>query len=263
VHEKLVDDPYSDKVKKIENTLKKYISGKQAHINVTHAELNGFEKIAKSCGCNHSHNTLHGKPAKRRVYHYGHQTLSGIPGVQTAQQVANQHFDLLPFSGQWANLIGKPAKNFSMMLHGEPGSGKTTFMMKFVKYLASMGSVLYVSSEEFNSATLTQKVRENLNPMPQNLHFAADLTQVNVGNYSFVILDSINDLGLNLESFKNLKAQNPETAFVLILQHTKSGQFKGGKEWEHEAEIAGQVANGIITIYKNRYGVKGALNFFN
>ncbi|PZR31615.1 MAG: hypothetical protein DI538_20760, partial [Azospira oryzae] len=52
------------------------------------------------------------------------------------------------------------------------------------------------------------------------------------------------------------------TSFILILQHTKAGNYKGGKDWEHEIEIAGEVEKGVITIYRNRYGVKGSMNFF-
>ena len=193
---------------------------------------------------------------------HSHHSLHGL-GVLTAEEVVNQHFDLLPFSGQWQALVGQPARNFTMMLHGEPGSGKTTFMLKFVKYLSSMGSVLYVSSEEFNSSTLKAKVLEYLTPLPQNVHFAMDTHSSDLSQYDFVILDSINDIGLNLEDFKAMKRAHPNTAFVLLLQHTKAGQFRGGKEWEHEAAIAGVVNEGIISIYKNRFGVKGTMNFFN
>lgn len=260
--DKLKDDPYEDKVKTIFNSLKKYIEGKQAHISVSETELNGFEKLLKHCGCHH-HHALNGKHGK---HHYKkHRQLHGLSGIMTAEEVANQHFDLLPFSGRWQQLIGSPAKNFIMMLHGEPGSGKTTFMLKFVKYLCSFGKVLYVSSEEYNSATLTMKVREHFPNLsiPSNLHFSSHPDVVNTGDYDFVILDSVNDLGLDLQGFKAMRQKSPDTAFIFTLQHTKNGQFRGGKEWEHEAEIAGEVSDGKVQIYKNRYGVKGSMDFFN
>lgn len=67
-----------------------------------------------------------------------------------------------------------------------------------------------------------------------------------------------------LKGFKELKAQYPKVAFILILQCTKSGQFKGGKEWEHEVEIGAEITEpGTISVYKNRFDVKGELYFFD
>ena len=83
-----------------------------------------------------------------------------------------------------------------------------------------------------------------------------------MSNYDFIILDSVNDLGLQLQDYKDLRAKYPNAAFIIILQHTKSGKYRGGKDWEHEIEIGGEVVNGVITIYRNRYGVKGSMNFF-
>lgn len=150
-----------------------------------------------------------------------------------------------------------------MMLHGEPGAGKTTLLLKFAKYLANtFGKVLYISSEEFAASTMTEKVNSLLNPFPPNLEFAENLKDPQLSKYNFVILDSVNDLGLQLQDYKDLRAKYPNTAFILILQHTKAGNYRGGKDWEHEIEIGGEVANGVITIYRNRYGVKGSMNFF-
>jgi predicted ATP-dependent serine protease len=57
-----------------------------------------------------------------------------------------------------------------------------------------------------------------------------------------------------------LRTQNPNTAFIGILQKNKDGSFKGGKEWEHEFEIASELifnedGKRAIRTYKNRYGV--------
>jgi hypothetical protein len=56
--------------------------------------------------------------------------------------------------------------------------------------------------------------------------------------------------------------QHPDKAFIFILQHTKAGDFKGGKDWEHIAEIAGEVHKGVVNITKNRYAPKNTLDFF-
>lgn len=267
------DDPYLDKVRTILNTLKKAKTG--TVLSMAKAELNGLEGIVKACGC---------KPPTSlgKIYNTGGRVLrrcksgtysdakkgacshhKGLSGVLTAEEIANRKFEYLSFTPPWSTLIGRPATNFAMMLHGEPGAGKTTLLLKFAKYLANtFGKVLYISSEEFAASTMTEKVNTLLNPFPANLEFAENLKDPQLSNYDFIILDSVNDLGLQLQDYKDLRAKYPNTAFILILQHTKAGHYRGGKDWEHEIEIGGEVVNGVITIYRNRYGVKGSLNFF-
>lgn len=264
------NDPFADKLQKIYNYLKSgYKPGQK--IGFAKAELSGLACICKSHdkAIGNIYDTK-GKSvrrcrsgkysdAKRGACSYN----KGLAGIMTAEEVANMKFDLLSFSGEWEKLIGKPEKNFSMMIHGEPGAGKTVLLLKFTKYLSSLGSVLYTTSEEFGSATLTEKVNKYLNPLPSNVTFTSKLGIANISDYNFVIFDSITDLKISLEQFKSMKESNPNTAFILIMQNTKGGLFKGGKDWEHEVQIAGEVVNGVIQIYKNRYGNKGSMNFFD
>jgi hypothetical protein len=268
------DDPFAERLDKIYEYFKTYKAGKK--ISISKAELNGLEGIVKECGCKNLgkiYNTK-GKTLRRcekKTYSDAkkgacshNKGLAGLgSGVMTAEQVANLKFELLSFDGTWENLFGKPEKNFTLMVHGEPGAGKSTFLIKFAKYLTNFGKVFYMSSEEHGSVTLTNLVNKYLNPLPQNLVFASSLDAFNISDYDFVIYDSINDLGLKLPDFKKLKAENPNTAFIMVLQNTKDGQYKGGKEWEHEAQIAGEITNGTISIYKNRYGAKNSWYFFD
>lgn len=264
------DDPYQEKVKLILKTLRKLVPGKDS-VNLSKVELSGLEGIVKGCACSNLgkiYNTKGKSLRKCKSRNYSDAKKGacshnkGLDGGMTAEEIANMTFDLLPFSGHWAELIGKPEKNFSLMIHGEPGAGKSTFLIKFAKYLTAFGNVLYVASEEFGSVTLKNLVTTYLNPIPANLVFVPNLDATNVGDYDFVIFDSINDAGLKLDDYKAMKLENPKTAFILVLQHTKDGQFKGGKEWEHDSQIVGKIDNGVIEIYKNRYGQKGNMNFF-
>lgn len=247
--EKIQDnDPYYDKVKTILNTLKNFKSNTK--LVMAKAELNGLECIAKECSA--------------KTNHKSNNSSNSLSGVLTAEEMANRQFERLDFTHPYNTLFGKPATNFTMMVHGEPGAGKTTFLLKFAKYLAeTFGRVLYITSEEFSASTMTDKINDLIYPYPENLEFAASLREPILSNYNFIILDSVNDLGLRIQDFKALKKDNPNSAFILILQHTKDGQYRGGKDWEHEVEIAGSVESGVITVYRNRYGVKGSYNFFN
>ncbi|MCZ8216745.1 MAG: hypothetical protein O9262_10925, partial [Cyclobacteriaceae bacterium] len=154
------DDPYLDKVRTILNTLKKAKAG--TVLSMAKAELNGLEGIVKACGCKSS-------SSLGKIYNTGGRVLrrcksakysdakkgacshhKGLSGVLTAEEIANRKFEYLSFSTPWSTLMGRPATNFTLMLHGEPGAGKTTLLLKFAKYLANtFGKVLYISSEEF------------------------------------------------------------------------------------------------------------------
>lgn len=243
------DDPYADKVNEIYKRIRQRTSAK---IVISEVELNGLEGILKGCSCTNNLGGIEDKIPS-----------TGSTGILTAEEMANRKLDLLNFISFWLTLFGRPAKNFTMMFHGEPHHGKTILLLKLAQYLAeNFGSVLYVSSEEFASTTMTDKVNDFLNPLPKQLHFAESLQDVDLSKYEFVILDSVNDLGLNINQYKEIRKENPDIAFILILQHTKAGDFRGGKDWEHKAEIVGEVNKGVVTLSKNRFGSKNSLDFF-
>jgi hypothetical protein len=264
------DDPYADKLKAIYKAIKQRTSSK---IAIGKAELNGLAGIVKACSCQEDIGKIYDtggkklRPCKKRTYSDARRGAcshnQGLNGVLTAEEMANRKLDLLNFFSFWHLLFGNPARNFTLMLHGEPHNGKTIFLLKFAQYLAeNFGDVLYVSSEEFASPTMTKKVNEFLNPLPQRLHFAENLQDPDLSQYQFVILDSVNDLGLKINEYKEMRKEHPDTAFIFILQHTKAGDFRGGKDWEHIAEIAGEVHKGVVTTTKNRYAPKATLDFF-
>jgi hypothetical protein len=268
------DDPYNQTIKSILKRLKHRTS---ATISIGKSELNGLEEIVKNCSCKSSLGKIYNtygkslRQCRKQTYSDArkgacsyNKGLSGVGnGLLTAEEMANRKVDHLNFTNPWDSLMGKPAKNFTVMFHGEPGAGKTTLLLKFIEYLSNnFGDGLYISSEEHDAPTLTTLVKQLLNPIPKNLHFAPDLKTTDLSKYDFVVLDSVNDLGLKLEDFKELKRKYPTTAFILVLQHTKDGDYRGGKDWEHEIQIGARVENGIVTVYRNRYGIKGALDFF-
>ena len=264
------EDPYADKVNQIYRKLKTRTS---RTISISNAELNGLEGIVKTCGCKKDLGKIYNtkgrklRQCKKKTYSDASRGAcshnKGLSGVLTAEEMANRQLDLLAFSSFWLSLFGKPARNFTMMFHGEPHNGKTIFLLILAQYLAeNFGEVLYVSSEEFASPTMTKKVNEFLNPIPKRLHFAENLKDPDLSQYNFIILDSVNDLALKINEYKKIRKDHPATAFIFILQHTKAGDFRGGKDWEHMAEIVGEVSQGVVTITKNRYAPKNTLNFF-
>ena len=284
----MADDPYADKVKDIYNTLRKSKSSKT--FSIKSSELNGLSGIVKECTCKHKHlgqiYRIKKKDAvkavkSKRVRECNFKTYSdargkgtcshngGLSGVDTdnpiltAEQMANRKHELIHLTSFWLLVFGVIEKNFVLMVHGEPGNGKTMLLLSFAKYLAdNFGNVLYVSSEECTSYTMTKKINELVNPRPPSLDFVGSLKGVDLSRYDFVFLDSVNDLQLKSADVKELYLRNPNVGFILNLQHTKGGSFRGDKGWEHLPGIVGEVTKGVITLTKNRYGNTSIFNFF-
>lgn len=196
--------------------------------------------------------------------------------VVSAKDLLQTDFDdYLDFEGKWKDIFGKPAPDMSMMLSGAPASGKTTILLEFSYYLASnFGKVIYISSEEFGSVTLVEKLEQIVKKtgkkskehegkflLPDNLFFAKGMTDLE--DYDFVVIDSVNDLQLDLSDYKEIRDIYPKKAFISVLQYTKSGDFRGGLDWEHEMDISARIEAGIVTTKKNRYYTDTKYDYFN
>ncbi len=170
-----------------------------------------------------------------------------LSGILSTEQMAGFTYKELALNPYYTKILGKPATNFDMCIHGEPGSGKTVFLLKLANYLAeNFGKVIYITTEEFGSATLTKKIKDfGINS--KNLFFTDKLDKVNLSDYNFAFIDSVNHSGLKLEDYKRLREKSPNTAVILILQTTKAGNYKGGKDWPHEVEICAR-------LFKNEKG---------
>lgn len=197
--------------------------------------------------------------------------------VMSASDLLNQDYkDNLQFEGKWADIFGSIAPDFTMMVTGAPGSGKTSFLLEFAYYLASkFGKVLYISSEEYGSVTLAEKLEKIIKDkglhktdedgkekslIPKSLFFGKGFTDLQ--DYDFVILDSVNDMNLDLMDFKEIRDIYSTKGFILVLQYTKAGDYRGGKDWEHECDIALDMKEGYIKMFKNRYGKKVCYDYF-
>lgn len=196
--------------------------------------------------------------------------------VMSASDLLNQDYATdMVFSGKWDDILGDISPDFSMLVSGSPGSGKTTFLLEFAYMLASeFGKVLYISSEEYGSSTLAEKLelivkRNGLHKegdskkslIPKNLFFGKSFSDLT--DYNFIIVDSVNDVDLDIMDYREIRNIYPDKGFVLVLQTTKAEDYRGGKDWEHEADIAIFMKNGNTKMFKNRYGKFNCYDYFN
>lgn len=193
--------------------------------------------------------------------------------VMTAKELLETDFeDNLKFEGKWKAMFSNPAPNFELGVSGAPFSGKTSLLLEFAYYLASnFGKVIYISTEEYNSKALYDKLKslvktvgetdEGTFQIPENLSFAKGM--VDLEPYEFVIIDSVSDVNLDIIDFKELTDIYENTAFIIVLQYTKSQHFRGSNEYLHEVDIFSDIKDGVVTTTKNRYGEKSMYDYFN
>jgi hypothetical protein len=212
-------------------------------------------------------NKLKAKPKPRKPKK---ETLSGVEEVQEMKpkqnlmnsiDFANLHFNSIGFSGKWLNLIGDPSPGFTAMVFGRPKMGKSYLCVDFAGYLArNHGTVLYVANEEKLDATLQMKLNDT-DVKHENL-FVSDYLPEDLSKYQFIILDSVNKLGLSPQDLEKLKRNNPGKSFIFIFQTTKDGKFKGANSYQHDVDVVIEVPERGKATQFGRFNQGGEMSIF-
>jgi len=189
-------------------------------------------------------------------------------GIMSASDLMNFKYNKYDFFGKWGDFVGQPSINFHAMIYGRPKQGKSILSVQWAKYLSeNFGKVLYVASEEGFSVTLQKKVMEFAMDNP-NLDFAnfRDFEQiknaVNRGGYRFVFIDSVNYIRITPEDVEDIKAENPQTAFITIQQATKNGNFRGSQEFAHNCDMVIRVEAGMAS-HQGRFQEPTEMDIFD
>ena len=212
-------------------------------------------------------NKLKAKPAPRKPKKENLNGVEEVLEVKPKQNLmnsidfANLHFNSIGFSGKWLNLIGDPSPGFTAMVFGRPKMGKSYLCVDFAGYLArNHGTVLYVANEEKLDATLQMKLNDT-EVKHENL-FVSDYLPEDLSKYQFIILDSVNKLGLSPKDLENLKKNNPGKSFIFIFQTTKDGKFKGANSYQHDVDIVIEVPERGRATQFGRFNQGGEMNIF-
>lgn len=179
--------------------------------------------------------------------------------VMSLIELQNVQFKTLDFKDDWKDLVGTPEQRFSMMVYGKPGHGKSTLAIKFSEYLSNnFGNVTYNSAEEGVSLTLQDKLKgvksKNLS-LTSFKDYNSIKKYLKKSNCNFIILDSVNHMGLTPEQVEELKGIDKTRSFISIHQVTKTGEFKGDNKFLHNCDIEIMVENRLPIVKKNRYKV--------
>jgi hypothetical protein len=169
------------------------------------------------------------------------QQLGQLPEVISSTDLLKMEFETIGLEGKWKDLIGDPSVGFSMMVYGQPKSGKSTLMLEFAQYLAEHhGKTLYVAIEEGFGYTLKEKI-QRIGATSPNLSFAAKVP-TKLDGLAFVFIDSISRGGFELEDLIQFREANPKASFIYIFHTTKDGRFRGGNQYAHEVDVILEVS---------------------
>jgi hypothetical protein len=183
--------------------------------------------------------------------------VSKLSGVVSGADISNLNFSQVKLTGRFKDDFIRMYCDTQIMIWGKPGHGKTVYTLQFAQYLAELGLlVLFVANEELNRSTLTEKTRK-FNIHHKNLSFVRKLEELKISNktlddFDVVFFDSIQSLKMTLDSYENFVENHPGKMYVIIVQTTKDGHFKGGQEWLHAVDIGGEIINRRMVLYKNR-----------
>lgn len=143
-------------------------------------------------------------------------------------------FETYEFDGPWKESFGSPERNFSALIYGPSGHGKTEFCMKFAKYLTRFGKVYFNTFEQGLSESLqTALIRNNMQEVAGLITFGNRETYAEMwerlerrNSAQIVFIDSRDYMELEHTEFKALINRFPKKAFV-ITAWEKNGRPKG------------------------------------
>jgi hypothetical protein len=160
--------------------------------------------------------------------------------VLSIKDIFNMKFDKLNLPPKWAALMQNVPTNFTAMVYGQGKNGKSSFSLQMAKMLSTKGLTLYNFAEQGITGT-TQDLIKNMGiAETDNLLISGGRTleqlRANIKQYrpQFVFVDLMNYYGISPdEMFTFIKSEFPKTAFILVMEATKDGNFKGNNGWLH------------------------------
>lgn len=177
------------------------------------------------------------------------QSLSGVELLEVDYETMDLSFDFSKIG------LDDMPKNASILVYGKPKHGKSTFALQLANELSKKGSLLYVANEEMMSDGKPSKsLQDRVKRIgyTNSMRFSKNL-DLHLADFQFIVIDSINALGLDIEAWRRLRNSYPNAFFVLVSQVTKSGIFRGSQEWAHDVDVIVDVKDGKADI-TGRFG---------
>lgn len=183
-----------------------------------------------------------------------------MPQVFSSKTLLSTTFSTLKLSEEWTRIIGEPDRNFRMIVWGESGSGKTTFVLKLVGELQKYGKVFYNSIEQGFTKSLQANIEtSNITPTDNimfgdRLNYEEMIERLRTNQARFVVIDSIQYLNFTKKQYQELKRLFRKKAFIFI-SHAQGQQPKGqaAKDIRYDVDIKVQIIAGVTSV-QSRFG---------
>lgn len=133
----------------------------------------------------------------------------------TIKNILDAKVERFAFTGEWYEAFGEPQSTGIWFIFGGSGSGKTSFIMMLIKYLASFCRVLFVSYEEGTVSGSLQEIIKRLGLLEQQ-------------NRVLVSVDTLDELELRLSRSRSAKA--------VIIDSLEHSEFKSIQQIKELAE---------------------------
>jgi len=255
------DDPFAERLQAVYKSLVDFlkVAKKNDTLEIHTEVLNGLNATLDGCCCDEKKkNELNGIEEVKQEEVQPEITNT----VMSSIDFAKLKFESLGFTGKWLALIGDPCEGFTAMVFGKPKMGKSYLCVEFAGYLArNHGNTLYVAKEEKLDATLQKKLNDK-NVMHRCL-FVSDHIPDNLTPYQFIFLDSVSKLRLKPEDLERLKTENPGKSFIDIYQTTKTGNFRGTNEHQHDVDVVIEVPEKGKAVQFGRFNQGGEMEIFS
>jgi KaiC/GvpD/RAD55 family RecA-like ATPase len=136
----------------------------------------------------------------------------------------DKKFELFEFEGVWQAFMGNPGKNFSALIYGDSGNGKTEFCVQLARYMAGFRKVYYNSLEQGVSRTFQLALQRNdFENVKGNFVMADGHSFDEMMDYlskrnapQVIIIDSIDYMNMSLEQYQILRNKHPRKVIILI-----------------------------------------------
>lgn len=250
------DDPFAPQLQAVYKSLVSFlkVAKKNETLEIHSEVLNGLNETLEGCCCD--------EKKKTELSDAEEDQEEQKVGVMNSIDFAKMKFESLGFTGKWLELIGDPCEGFTAMVFGKPKMGKSYLCVEFAGYLArNHGNTLYVAKEEKLDATLQKKLNDK-NVMHRCL-FVSDHIPEDLTPYQFIFLDSVSKLGLSPEDLDHLKTENPGKSFIDIYQTTKTGNFRGSNEHQHDVDVVIEVPEKGKAVQFGRFNQGGEIEIFH
>ncbi len=142
----------------------------------------------------------------------------------TVKDMYEAKFDSWELPDEWKRCIGQVSNNFSMIIWGNSGKGKTRFALMLIKILSEYGNVIMDCLEEGKSLTM-QKAFQEMNMMD----IMGKMLLVDREKYStlvyrlkrkkspkIVVINSLQHMRMTYEQWTELREKFRKKCFILI-----------------------------------------------